>query len=368
VPAGAGAAASAEGGTGAPSSAVTAWVPVRPPTDLALLEAPAEVVGAPEAMGVVVPPFMARVVRIHVRAGEHVARGAPVVAVVMPQLVSAAGSYMAAVTRMEAWGARREQLLRLRAEGLVRAAELAEVETRLADARAEQQTALATLRSGGLGAADARRLLDEAGVVVLRSPVEGTVLEVDAVLGEARDAAGRPLVRVGGGGATRIEARFAHRPLSVAGKEGGARFELVSALGRHELRLLSMAPVIDPRDGTLRCWFETATPGQLPQLPPGLTGRVRVIPAPDAGMLVVPATAVVLEGDRAYVVVREGVGGRKVPVEVLASSGTDALVRGLSKGQEVATEGRAAAAEAAAGARATEDSGKAGDGRGGERP
>jgi multidrug efflux pump subunit AcrA (membrane-fusion protein) len=280
----------------------------------------------------------ARVVRVLVRAGQHVEKGAPIVQVIMPQLVTAAGAYVAAHTRLEAYQARRDQLAKLRAEGLAKAAEIAEVETRLAEAKADQQSALATLRAGGVDPGDANSLVEGGGTATLRSPVAGTVFELDATPGELRDPGGRPFARIAGEGAPRIQARIAHALPDTA------RFEFVTpAIGATPVRLLSRAPVVDPRDATQPAWFEPLVPTKLPR---GQTGRLRAILDEKSGAVAVPAAAVGLLSARSFVTVRAGEGERRVDVEVLATSGADALVRSprgeLNVGDEVAAEARAA--------------------------
>lgn len=319
----------------AASSAPSPWVRARAPVGLSLLEVPAEVLASPESTGAVVAPFPARVTRIFVRAGQRVAAGEPVAAVVMPQLVDAAGHFAAARTRTDAYKARRAQLEKLKSEGLAKTAEIAEVETHIAEALADQQAAMATLRSGGLDPRAAAALITRGGVSVLRSPVAGIVVEVDAAIGETREGASRPLARVVGEGEARVQARTGHRLPSEA------RFEFVAPGGtRTAVKLISQSPVVDSRDGTRLSWFEPPRGARLPQ---GTTGRLQILLDAGQGVVAVPAAAVALDAGKSYVTVREGSGARRVEVEVLATSGADALVRGpLRVEQEVAAEARPA--------------------------
>ncbi len=317
----------------------TAWVRARPTEGLPLLEAPATVLPSPDGQAGVAPPVRARVARIHVRPGERVRRGQPLVDVVMPQVVQAAGSYAAATTRLEAYARRKAQLDSLRGDGLVRLTDLLEADTRLSEARAEQQGSLATLRVAQLEADDVPRLLSGTGQVALRSPIDGMVTAVRAALGETRDPGGEAMIQVAGEGEPRIEARFAR-----TWPEEGARYELVAPGGqRVKVTFVARAPAVDPRDGAIVAWFRPPADSRLPN---GLAGRLEVGLPPASGFAVVPARAVALDGSKAYVVVhRSGVAGR-VPVEVLATSGADALVRGLAADEEVAADASLAAAGA----------------------
>jgi len=75
------------------------------------------------------------------------------------------------------------------------------------------------------------------------------------------------------------------------------------------------------------------------RLQPGQTGRVVVSLPGTSGAAVVPARAVTLSEGKAWVVVRRDRGEiEKVQVDVFASSGAEALVTGISAGEEVAAD------------------------------
>ncbi len=318
------------------ASALTAWVAARAPSDSSLLELPARVVAPPQSSGVIAPPFAARVTRVLVRPGDVVQRGAPLVEVIMPQLCSAAGAYAAAETRLQAFAKRKSALEALRAEGLAKAGDLLEVETRLAEAKAEQQAAQATLVVAGVGPSEAARVLQSGCSVALRAPVQGTVTELHAALGETRDALGPPLVRVvGAGGALRIEARVSHQ------LPKDARFELVASGGEIvPLVWVARTSEVDSRDGTQLQWFEPSTPSA--SLLGGTSGRVRVLLPAASKLLIVPATAVQRQGGRTTVLRFDDPQPRRIVVTVIAISGAEALIDGgdgLRVGDRVASDG-----------------------------
>jgi hypothetical protein len=312
-------------------SARTPWVKARSSEGVPLLEAPATVLPSPEGSAGVVPPYRARVVRVLVRPGERVRKGQPLVEVVMPEVGAAAGAYAAATTRLEAYGKRKAQLEELKAEGLVRLADVLEADTKLAEARADQQAALATLRTAQVDAAEAAVIVSGSGQVTLRSPIAGMVVAVGAAVGDTREPTGDPLVKVSGEGDSRVEARFAR-----AFEGAGARYELVGSNGvRYPMAFVARAPGVDPRDGTIAAWFQ---PPAGTSLPHGLSGRLVVTLDAARGAAVVPSRAVLLEGGQAYAIVRRGERAERVPVAVLASSGAEALVTGVGAGDEVAAD------------------------------
>jgi membrane fusion protein, heavy metal efflux system len=314
------------------TSARTPWVKARNAEGVAMLEVPATVLATPESNAGVSPPFRARIVRVQAKPGATVRRGEVVASVVMPEVVQAAGAYASAATRVDAYTRRQGQLDALKKDGMVRLADLLETETRLAEARADQQGALALLRAAGLGAEDAQRILAGGGEVPLRSPIDGVVTQVRAAIGENRDAAGEPLVRVAGEGDPRVEARCARVLPS------GAEYELWLPSGeRHPLRLVGRAPQVDARDGTTLVWFAPAR--KSARLLQGQTGKVKIRLEEGEGAVAVPARAVAFSDDGAFVVASKGGAAARVKVEVLATSGSDALVRGaLAIGDDVAAD------------------------------
>lgn len=320
-----------------PASVRSPWVKARPPEGLSMLEAPAKVQAPPDALGAVTAPFPGRVVKIHVRPGQTVAAGDVIADVAMVELVRAAAAYSAAGTRLAAHRRRKAQLDQLRADGLARLADIAEVETSLAEAQADQQAALGTLRAAGAGPQDAGALVASGGALALRSPVAGVVTEVNAAVGEGRDVGAEPIARIAGRGPVRIEARLSHAPPE------GARFEVVPQHGApFPVKLTATSPLVESGDGTVRTWFE---PESAVDVPHGAACRLRVLLAEGAGVVAIPSKAVGLRGGKAIVVTRKA--GGPVDVVVLATSGADALVKGpIAPGDEVAAEAPLGSSEA----------------------
>ncbi len=232
-------------------SARTAWVKARSSEGVPLLEAPAQVLPSPEGQAGVVPPYRARIQKVLVRPGAKVAKGQPLVEVVMPEVSSAAGAYAAATTRVDAYGRRMAQLEALKKDGLVRLADVLEAETKFAEAKADQQSAAAMLRTAQIEPAEAQDIVAGKRPVVLRSPIAGVVTAVTAGVGDSRDATSEPVIRVSGEGDSRVEARFA-RSLDAV----GASFDFVVSGGStYKLAFVARAPMVDPRDGTIAVWL-----------------------------------------------------------------------------------------------------------------
>lgn len=313
----------------ADSSAATRWVRPAPAEGVALFESPARVTSGPESQAAVGAPLPARVLEVRVQPGQTVAAGEVLAEVLMPEVVQAAGQLTAAGIRLETAARRKAQLDALKAEGLARSAELGEVEARLADARADAQSARATLRAAGVSDAQARALLEGSGSIPLKSPIAGMVTAVDARLGETRAPEGGPLFEIAGTGASRVEARLTLAPPPEAG------FELVLPDGRRTaLQLEALSPRVDPNDGTRQAWLLPEGDGALP--PPGASVRVRV--RPPTSWRSVPARAVTMTPAGPTVVVRENGAVRAQVVKVLAASGAEVVVDGLGAAPEVAAD------------------------------
>ncbi len=307
-----------------PEATASAGARVRAAGPHALTEAPARVVAGPGASAVVAPPLPARVVKVRVRPGDAVAAGAPLVDVVLPELLEAAARLRGARGRLAAAEARAQQLDALRAEGLARAADQSEAALKVAEARADVESARALLLSAGVREDEAGRLLDGGGVVPLRAPFAAVVSRVGAVQGQVRAPDGEPLVELQAQGEVRVEARFTAPPPLKAG------WDFVGQDGqRTPLDPVSRAPSASPSDGSRLAWFQP-TPGSA--LTAGAPGRV--VLRPERNQVLVPARAVRREGDRATV---QAPGGDEVQVRVLACTGSDCLVQGpLAPGDALA--------------------------------
>lgn len=313
-------------------SATTRWVRSRPASEVSMLDAPARVLPSPQAAAAVSPPLRGRVMRVRVQAGQRVEKGEPLVDVLMPELVQAAGAFSAAMLKVDAYVKRKAQLDALKSEGLVRSDALAEVEAQLATLRADAQAARATLRAAGLADRQVETLLSSDGVIHLAAPISGIVTAVDTVPGEVREPSGHPLVELAGEGDVRIEARLPSVFIE------GARFIFVTTTAVPlALELVSLSPRVESNDGARLAWFQLAAGAKPP--PAGTSGRVRLVANP--AWRAVPARSLSTGAAEAKVLVRRGAKVEAVPVRVVATSGAEAVVDGLPEDAEVAADAQA---------------------------
>lgn len=300
--------------------ALVPWQRVERANEAATFEVPARVVGGPDSASVVSAPLRATVLKVRVRVGDVVDAGTPLLDVVMPELLDAAGRLEGARVRLEAWNARLEQVNALRAEGLARSLEVSEAASRVAEAKAEVQSARAVLLAAGVREQDAAAVLNGAGTWPLRAPRGGVVTQVSVTAGEHREPGSGALVYLASEAPVRVEARFVASP-------GLAQYRFVGGGHSAALTLISHAPNTDARDGTTLAWFEADRP-----LPANVPGVVQVSGSGDAQVWRVPAAAIHRMDAGVGV---ETKGGLRT-VEVARCETTTCLVRGaLNEGDDV---------------------------------
>lgn len=314
------------------NSAAATWVPVTEATDAALLEASAQVVVPPGAVAEVATTYRLHIDRVVVRPGDVVSTGDVLLEATAPDLVEAVAARRAADVQAKVLRARLDRLEALRKDGLVEQARLFELEVALAEVDAQRLQAAAVLRGAGVDGPEIGRL-SRSGTVVLTSPIDGTVRGVDAVVGQVREPGSGALISIVGAGDVRIEARMAgsvpkHTRFEFVGSDGS-----MLDLGEGEPQTL-----IVPEDGTVLAWWDPPTVEHM--LVPGLRGRVRGRVA-QAGVVQVPAAALQIDrqGQPMVLVQSSDEKSVPVPVDVIASSGASALVRGALKvGTKVAAD------------------------------
>lgn len=305
------------------------WAEVRVPADATLLQAPATVVAAPEARSRLAVPYLSTVVAIPVRAGDSIEAGDPVVELAVPALLEAAAALGGADEQIDTHRRRKDRVDALLDQGLVGAADAFELEARLGELSAERRQALATFRAAGV---DPRRRGEvlRRGTMILRSPVTGVVAELAVSPGMVAEP-GTPLATVLGRAPARVRVTLRE------GLPSGLHLEFVGGDGtRFDLRPEPLTTAIEPGLGRTLAWYEPAD--GVPR-PDGLRGRV-VARSEHDDLCEIPRDALRLIDGNAWVAREHEGEPQPVPVEVLRSSGTAALVRseGLRPGDRVAVD------------------------------
>ncbi len=305
-----------------PPSARIAWVAVAPASEFAGFDAPARVVAEPGSLAAVSLAVSAKVLEVHVAAGDAVKAGDALVTVQARELAEASAKATSARRELDVLDKRRAVLRPLVADGLAKAADLHALDLDAARLEGVAREARAVLDASGAP----ERI--EGGRIKLVSPLAGVVTSADAVAGAVRSPGDGPLVVVSRGDSRRIEAQCGEAP--------GSTYELLrSGAAPVPLRLLRSAP--DPRAATFveLAWFE---PVGNERLPLGTRGVVRARPGPATGAsFVIPTDAIVREGEATAVEARSPhAEARREAVTVLGVRGVYSLVAAkLQAGDEV---------------------------------
>ena len=313
--------------TGA-SSVETRWLTVTPATDQAILEATAWTVAAPGGVALLTTTVRGRIERVLTRPGDRVREGDALVRLRAPELIAALSARNSAQKRQVAYEAHVKELTALRKDGLLRTADLFEAQAQLADIQGQKAAAEAILRGAALDDQAANEV-QQSGLWTLRAPIAGVVRAVTAELGGLAEPGAPPLVQLVADRAARIEAHL-HQALPA-----GVRVRFEPTVGAAiALQDAVTATAIDPQDGSVVRWFEPAVPMDLPT---NLRGRLVVASLPQDAFQV-PARALVQRPDGAAVVLKQGDHAVFRHVEVLAVSGTSAIVRGVQKADVIAAQ------------------------------
>lgn len=141
-------------------------------------------------------PVAARVTRLLVNAGQAVRRGQTLAELTSPELGQARAAYLSAEARVTLADAALERKRGLAAEKIVPLREVQEAESQAAEARAALRTARAAIGAFGVEPPASDTAEATASAFALRSPISGSVLERQAVVGQMLDPS-TPAFRVG---------------------------------------------------------------------------------------------------------------------------------------------------------------------------
>jgi membrane fusion protein, multidrug efflux system len=266
-------------------------------------------------------PTAARIVRVLVSVGDRVRIGQPLVELDQAPIRAAAQSAATALRAAQQAHARAQRLAR---EGIIPRKEVEQAAADLAKARAD---AVAASRAAQLS--------------VIRSPINGVVTQLQAVLGATADPA-QALVEVADPSATDIVLNVT--PSAAGQIQTGAKVRLSSGEGANS-EALGIGTVVDLSatvdSATRSVGVRVRAPATRRPLRLGETifGQIEVATHPMA--ITVPVAALVPVGDGFQVFVVDTASlAHARPVTVGTRTQTQAeITRGLSAGERVVTEG-----------------------------
>lgn len=270
-----------------------------------------------------------------VRAGQAVAR------IMSPELAQWQREWLLAETQARLAQGKAQRDEQMFADGIVsehrRNESRAQYEMASVAARERRQA----LRLAGVSEAALARASSTAGLspqLTLVAPVAGTVLEQMAVPGQRLEA-GVPVAHIARAGRLAIELQ--------ASREQAQALRVGDALGvdgcKTPARITALSPQLSSATQGVQLRAELAGREDCLRINQFVQLRWQGSAAASGGALSVPAAAVVQQGGRHYVFVRQPQGFRAVVVTLGAGGGSEVpITAGLKAGDEVAVKGVAA--------------------------
>lgn len=300
---------------------------------------PGEIIVAPGKEHVISSPLTGVVLELLARQDEAVKAGAPLIRLAGQELGEKQLQLLHAASRYHLARVTQQRDQRLSDEGIIPARRALESSAAYAESRAALQQAKAALRLLGMSARAIENVIASgkpADSITLRAPRAGVLTRVAVKPGERVDPSIALLHLAQLDGLwleVRVPAAYAGMwprgtPLRVAGTALQARIVSENPLVAAESQTVMLRAAIETQGVPLR-------PGEMVvvELPPGADpGSARTWE--------VPLSAVVHDGNRAYVFVRTADGFEARPVSVQSSAGQAVRVQGaLEAGEPVAVSG-----------------------------
>lgn len=292
------------------------------------LRAPARVEFRDGAIAQIGAPLDGRVVKVHVRSGDAVRAGDPLVTLDCPDAATVRAAVDTATASLREAGAALDRERRMLDEGVGIEREKLEAETKVSAGNAELARARASAAFVGNGSGT---------TVVVRAPIAGTVTARKATEGMAVQHGGDPLVEIGDPSAVWVIADVFERDLPSIRLGAVAHVELPE--GTLEGRVTSVGAVVASGLRTSPVRISLTTYGKT--LRPGMYGRAAIDVAADSGKLTLPTEAVLVKGKDTVVYLERNLTTfeRRTVVVGQPMAGRVPVISGLAPGDRVVVRG-----------------------------
>ncbi len=291
-----------------------------------------------DAYAEVPAPVPARVVALLVAAGEPVAAKQPLATLQSPELGRARAAFQTAQARALSARAAADRKKDLAAERIVAERELQEAQSEAVAAEAELSAAKAALAALGVHPSGEGRGGAE---LTLRSPIAGTVIERNAVVGQMADPA-KPLFKVGDLSRLWLTVHAFERDAVRVQRGAEARLTFAALPGQSFTAQVGLVGAqVDPASRTVPIRLEIGNPKGL--LKPGMSASA-FLPLGEAGgtITTVPAAALQRLDNGWYVFLPTGEEGAFERREVgrgRTLGGEVEVLSGLDAGEKVVVDG-----------------------------
>jgi cobalt-zinc-cadmium efflux system membrane fusion protein len=283
----------------------------------------------------VASPIDGRAVSILAKLGDKVRAGQPLIELSSPNVGQLQADAQKAMSDLSLAEKATERVHKLQAEGAVADKDVAQAENDFRKAKSDSARTTAQLKSLGVSATD------PAVAVALRAQIPGVVVERNVLVGqEVRADQAAPLITITNLDTVWVQADAYEQDLSLVA-EGDAVTIRVPAYPAESFpgKVGHVGEVVDPATRTVkvRCLVDNKSR----KLKPEMFAKVDVLNAAGHKLILVPAQAVLNDGDKSVVIVAsEGNVFRSRRVEV--GPETDGKVRvlsGLHVGEKIVTDG-----------------------------
>jgi len=305
-------------------------------TDLIKARFPAEVVAPTTARQVVSSPVAGLVAQLLVQQNQAVQPGTPLVRIASSELGQLQLQLLQATARakLARQSARREQALF--DEGIIPQRRVQEAQSALMEGEALLNQAKAALRLSGMSDVTIQRIAVSGkpqDSITLTATQAGIVTEI-AVKSGQRVGAATALLQVAQTDSLRLDIQ-----IPVSENMNWPAGTKIKVLGRNvAARILSVSPIVSSSSQTLNMRAEVE--GNTGQIRSGEFVTVELPLAATPGSWDVPLSAVVHDGNQAYVFVRTSQGFEARLVKVVVSAGQLVRVQGsLKVGEQIAVGG-----------------------------
>ncbi len=296
-----------------------------------LLVATAAVESDPAHTVRVLPPFTGRVVALHVRLGDAVRAGQPLVTLDAPDFTSAEADYDHAVTAFRQARNALDRQRDLARYGIAAQRDVEQAETDYAQAEGDLRRAAAHLMLLGI---DTGRALTEQALV-LRSPIAGRVTDVSVGVGEFHNDPTVPVMTIADLATVYLTANVPEKDVHAiqAGEHATA---VLSAYPADTLRgtVMMVGDVVDTATRMTKARVLVSNPSG--RLKPGMYGTITFAAHPRP-TIIVPATSLLHVGDSTYVFVetKPWTLERRPVVVGAVDSGRVVVREGLTSGERI---------------------------------
>lgn len=296
-----------------------------------VVRAPARVAFRDGAVSQINLPIAGRVTAVHVSTGDRVKAGDPLITLSSPEAAATRASLAAALAEHDAT---RKELARqdqMAASGVGIESERSAAQAKLRQSEAELARAQTTtgILGGGAGS-----------TIVLRAPIDGTVINRRASVGSVAAPGGDPLIEIGNPTALWVVADVFERDLVQV--HAGAEVEIELGAGDKPLHG-KVASIGTALTGSLRTApvYIALDADATDAIRAGMFARA-TIKAAAGKSIVLPAEAVLVKGGKRYVVYVEQADRRFAPRDVTVGRSVDGRVQiltGVFPGDRVVTKG-----------------------------